>query len=65
MRPRSAADLRVGLLSQLVLGHSALRGLVAASVELSPLRLHNDMSIYERLPSWSIGLALGCQWESP
>lgn len=64
-RPRSAADLRVGLLSQLILGHSALRGLVAASIELSPLRLRRSMSIYEPLPSWSVGLALGCQWESP
>jgi hypothetical protein len=61
----SAADVRVGLFSRMLIGPSAWRWTLSIEADLSPLRLRRDLHIdpsLPKLPTWSLGLGLGAAW---
>jgi len=60
-------DLRNGAMIRALLGHGSIRTAIGADVELSPLRLRNELRLDRELPtlpSWSVGLHVGIAWEA-
>jgi hypothetical protein len=61
---QTAADLRLGLQSRLLLGRAPLRFLMVFEAELSPLRVMRTLTFFEPLPAWSLSLGFGAAWEA-
>jgi hypothetical protein len=59
----SGIDLRLGILTQWLIGTAPLRWTVTLDSELSPGRIRRTMKLYEPLPVWSLGLGVGATWE--
>jgi hypothetical protein len=60
---RTAVDLQLGMLGQLLFGRPPLRWSISLEAELSPARLRHGVKLYEPLPSYSLGLGFGAAWE--
>ena len=60
-----AADVRVGLLSRLLLGAAVWRWMLWVESDVSPLRVGRNLRLdpeLPRLPTWSIAIGLGVVW---
>ena len=61
----SELDVRVGVITRLLLGRSSPRWTISLDTELSPMRLRREFKIYQYLPAVSVGLGFGVALESP
>ncbi len=61
------SDLRFGGMARACLGHTPLRFTIGLDAELSPTRIRRTIRLdpaLPRLPTWSVGLALGATWST-
>jgi hypothetical protein len=59
---RSAAEFLLGLHGRLLLLPGAVRPTILLDAALAPARLRHGLTLYQKLPVWSIGVALGVAW---
>ncbi len=64
----SDVDVRLSIEPRILLGDSAPQWALSLEAEVSPIRLRRDLSIgpgLPTLPSWGLGVGLGCVWQEP